>query len=164
MSVQRGNQTGTERGIGLSSTRIQPPRARKSDSLKTTDCRLNADDAEYSECHLWKLLKNLLLFLVFCLLFLFPSNNGLGDFCFRNPDDALGLIPAVFVRKLCDAFSSFHNISGSGQPAATLQTLVKTHCSDLQICNPTPVRRIFGAGTNYSVESRSHRLRENRRF
>jgi hypothetical protein len=106
--------------------------------------------------------KDLLRFFFFrlFLLLLFPSAGVFRDFRLRNAKDALRLVPAVFVRKLCDTFSSLHYVSGSDQPTAAFQALIKTHRTYLQICNPALKRGILRVWLNFAVSSQNHRLRE----
>ena len=80
------------------------------------------------------------------LFLLFTTNNGLRHFCLRNAKDAFCFVPAIFVRKLCDTFSSLHDVSGSDQPTTTFQALIKTHRTYLQICNPALKRGILRRG------------------
>jgi hypothetical protein len=80
------------------------------------------------------------------LFLLFTTSNGLRHLRLRNAKHAFGFVPAIFVRKLCDTFSSLHDVAGSDQPTATLQALIKTHRTHLQICNPALKRGILRGG------------------
>ena len=94
------------------------------------------------------------------LLLLLATGDGLRHFCLRDAKDAFGFVPAIFVRKLCDTFCSLHYVSGSDQPTAAFQALIKTHRTYLQICNPALKRGILRVWLNFSAKSRNHRPRE----
>jgi hypothetical protein len=109
--------------------------------------------------------EKLLFLLVVAVLFrdlflLFTTSNGLRHLRLRNAKHAFGFVPAIFVRKLCDTFSSLHYVSGSDQPTAAFQALIKTHRTYLQICNPALKRGILRVWLNFAVSSQNHRLRE----
>lgn len=44
--------------------------------------------------------------------------------------DALGFVPAVFVKKHLNSFVSLQNIAGSSKSIATLQALINAHSTD----------------------------------
>lgn len=98
------------------------------------------------------------------LLLLLASTRVFRDFRLWDAQDTLRLVPTVFVSKLCDTFSSLHDVSGADQPTAAFQALIKTHRTYLQICNPALKRGILRVWLNFSIEPRNHRLREAKKF